>query len=71
MKHIERHQLLHRCLDELMADWITLTGGLPSKHSIIELAAWANEQKYNPTEMQEHEEAICQDKSTGTKLVSE
>ena len=47
--HKKRHKYLHKMLDELMADWITHTGGLPSKCRLDELMKWANEQRENPT----------------------
>jgi len=49
-EHIERHKLLHQCLDELVADFITHTGVLPSKTSVMELMTWSHEQTINPTE---------------------
>lgn len=53
-EHIERHKLLHRYFDELVADWIGHTTGLPSKHTIYELMRWSYQQTLNPTEIEEN-----------------
>jgi len=54
-EHIARHKELHRYLDELVADWITHTGKLPSTSSVFELMMWSSSQIDNPTEKgQEH-----------------
>lgn len=50
-RHIERHQLLHRCLDELAADFIQLTGKRPSQATILELMTWSAGQLENPSEV--------------------
>ena len=47
--HKRRHKLLHKHLDELLADWITHTHKLPSNATVLELLIWANEQCTNPT----------------------
>lgn len=47
--HKKRHVFLHRMLDELLADWITHTGGRPSNCPCDEFLKWANEQRTNPT----------------------
>lgn len=52
-EHIQKHKDLHRSLDELLADFITHTGELPSKSSIFELVEWSFEQSINPTELEE------------------
>lgn len=52
-EHIAIHKELHNCLDELIADFITHTGRLPSKTSVMELMAWSHEQTINPTEINE------------------
>ena len=49
-EHRKRHQKLHKALDELLADFLTHTGKLPSKTSTLELAAWSNKQTIKPTE---------------------
>ena len=46
--HIARHKMLHKNLDELMADFINHTGKLPSQATIMELAAWSNKQVQKP-----------------------
>lgn len=48
--HRERHEVLHRALDELVADWVTHTEGLPSQNSVMELMSWSHQQTLNPTE---------------------
>ena len=52
-EHIERHKVLHREFDELMADHIRHTSLLPSKTTIMELAKWSHEQTIKPTEENE------------------
>ena len=47
--HKKRHHFLHRMLDELLADWITHTGGRPSQGHMDEFLKWSNEQRTNPT----------------------
>lgn len=49
-EHKERHEELHRALDELVADWINHTNRIPSKATVLELMKWAYEQTLNPTE---------------------
>ena len=46
-EHKERHQLLHKMLDELVADFIQETGKLPSQTKLIELMEWSYEQTKN------------------------
>lgn len=48
MTHEERHKMLHRHLDELVADWITNTGALPSKCTVLDLMRWASSQADSP-----------------------
>jgi len=50
MTHKERHRLLHRNLDELVADFINHTHKLPSQTSILDLMKWSAAQMENPTE---------------------
>lgn len=57
--HKERHVLLHRHLDELIADWITQTGSFPSKSTVLELMTWAHQQKENPTPHGHEEKTLC------------
>ena len=43
-EHKERHRVLHRELDELLACFMDDTGKLPSQTKIIELMKWSFEQ---------------------------
>lgn len=47
-EHKERHKLLHNMFDELVADFITNTGKLPSKTTIFELMEWSHKQSKEP-----------------------
>lgn len=47
-EHKERHRMLHKYFDELLADWITHTGKRPSGATVLELMEWSAEQKENP-----------------------
>lgn len=47
-EHKKRHAELHKALDELLADWIGATEGMPSKSSILELVKWSHAQTENP-----------------------
>ena len=49
-EHIKRHELLHKSLDELLADFIAHTGKLPSQTTILELTSWSYKQTKDPTE---------------------
>lgn len=49
-EHRKRHEVLHQEFDKLLADFITHTGSLPSKTSIMELVRWSFQQTQNPTE---------------------
>ena len=53
--HLERHQKLHDCLDELVTDWITHTKCLPSKGTVMELMRWSSSQT-NPETIQSNTE---------------
>ena len=53
-KHIEKHKELHNKLDELIADFIRETGGLPSTTGLIEFLEWSYIQTTNPTEKQDN-----------------
>jgi len=48
-EHKARHKELHNYFDELVADFITETGKLPSKATILELMEWSYSQTINPT----------------------
>ena len=52
-EHIKRHIELHIMLDELVADFITHTRGMPSKSTILDLMKWSKEQMENPAERKE------------------
>lgn len=47
-EHKQRHAELHAALDELLADWLTQTGKLPSKATIWELIEWSHNQTLDP-----------------------
>ncbi len=47
-QHLARHKELHEYLDELVADWITITKKLPSQATIMELMEWSSTQTTNP-----------------------
>jgi hypothetical protein len=49
-QHIDRHKMLHKMLDELVADYARCTGRLYSTSSIMDLLQWSHEQTTNPTE---------------------
>ena len=42
--HKERHIELHKELDELIADYITVTGKRISNSTILELVQWSSQQ---------------------------
>ena len=50
LDHIKRHELLHNCLYELIADWMTHTYKMPSKSTVLELMQWSGKQTEKPTE---------------------
>lgn len=49
-QHRARHVMLHKMLDELLADWITHTNKLPSQSTCMELMEWSYAQTIEPTE---------------------
>lgn len=51
-EHRTRHKFLHKCFDELLADWIRHTGNLPSQHSVMEFMTWSYSQTKEPTEIE-------------------
>lgn len=55
-EHRERHKVLHRELDELIADFIWHAGGLPSLNTIQDLMHWSYLQTKTPTEVENDEE---------------
>lgn len=50
VSHQQRHVILHKNLDELVADFITHTHKLPSKTILMELMEWSNKQQIYPEE---------------------
>jgi hypothetical protein len=51
-EHKKRHMELHKAFDELLADWINTTNGLPSKASIMDLLKWSHTQINSPVLVQ-------------------
>jgi hypothetical protein len=49
-EHKARHQEIHKLFDELVADFITHTGKLPSKTTVLELIDWSYKQTQQPEE---------------------
>ena len=43
-KHRKRHILLHKYLDELVADFITVTKKFPSKTNLLRFMEWSYQQ---------------------------
>lgn len=52
-RHRERHKILHRNLDELLADFVATTDRMPSKTSLVEFLHWSYQQTLNPTDRRE------------------
>jgi len=50
-EHKARHVELHKALDELVADFIRHTGGMPSRTTLTDLMGWSWTQTLNPTEV--------------------
>ena len=50
-EHRKRHKELHVRMDELLGDFISHTGKLPSETSVMELIEWSYKQTLNPQEM--------------------
>jgi hypothetical protein len=48
-EHIERHKMLHRHFDELVADFMTHTKKGISNTTVVELIKWSYSQTINPT----------------------
>lgn len=51
-QHKQKHIELHKCLDELVADFIVHKNLIPSSTSIMELIGWSYEQTKNPTDIE-------------------
>ena len=49
-EHRKRHVVLHKELDELLADFIEHTKKLPSRTTIMDFISWSYEQTLNPSE---------------------
>ena len=49
-EHKIRHIELHKSLDELLADYINITGNLPSKTMLSDFLKWSYMQTINPVE---------------------
>lgn len=48
--HQERHKFLHKCLDELVADWIQQNvNAYPSRNVVLDLMEWSKKQTEKPT----------------------
>ena len=47
--HKERHILLHRHLDELLANFIAITGLRPSQVTLMDFLSWSHQQTINPS----------------------
>ncbi len=45
-EHQKHHELLHHYLDEIVADYMTNSIGLPSKNTILDLMMWSNKQAF-------------------------
>lgn len=50
-QHIERHELLHKMFDELVADYLVWNPGkVPSNTTMLEIMAWSFRQTKEPSE---------------------
>lgn len=47
-EHLKRHTELHKCLDELLADYIAQTDSLPEYTSLWDFIAWSFKQTTQP-----------------------
>jgi hypothetical protein len=43
-EHQQRHEYLHKALDELVADWLGNTKNLPSSSTVMQLLSWSSKQ---------------------------
>lgn len=48
-EHRQRHQVLHRALDELLADFILHTSEPPLRRPILDLVEWSHQQTIQPS----------------------
>lgn len=53
-QHKARHVLLHKELDELVADMIMDTGRRPSSTTVLDLMMWSHSQTKKPTDDNYH-----------------
>lgn len=51
--HQERHIFLHKCFDELAADFIQHTGQLLSEVTVFQMLQWPCKQTLSPTKTEE------------------
>lgn len=49
-EHISRHIMLHKKLDELVADYLAETGLTASGSSILDLLKWSDNQTIEPSD---------------------
>jgi hypothetical protein len=49
-EHIERHKMLHKSFDELLADYIKHTSRSLSGTTLMEFMEWSYEQTVHPSE---------------------
>ncbi len=47
-EHVKRHKILHSRFDELLADFITHTGRMPSRTNLNEFMEWSYQQTIKP-----------------------
>jgi len=53
-EHIARHKKLHKSFDELLADFISHTKGLPSNTVLTEFLEWSYRQTIEPVNNKPH-----------------
>lgn len=47
-EHIERHKKLHKCLDELVADYISCVKDVSMQNTLMDLIEWSYGQTKSP-----------------------
>jgi hypothetical protein len=62
-EHRERHKLLHRMLDELLADFLGQTDRLLSNTSLQELMVWSHQQTIEPGDLRDRRHVSPQEAS--------
>jgi hypothetical protein len=50
LEHKQRHEFLHKALDELVADMLTRTDRTLSTITVMQLMEWSHQQTLEPTE---------------------